>query len=155
MKFKDPILPRKEKWRPPKWNQVNCFSPANGVSPCEKENFVASQVPKVKCFFHNPLKWSHLSEFFFMSSGVTLITFFSVPMVGHFIPMGINWSEFFSPPMGGTSSHFSFLPPTRGHLKWLFFHSNGGLFQKIFHSQGFYFFTFLVHRFWLFPLSSC
>jgi hypothetical protein len=35
-----------------------------------------------------------------MSSGVTLITFFSLLMVGHFTPMGINSSDHFSSPMG-------------------------------------------------------
>jgi hypothetical protein len=50
-----------------------------------------------------------------MFSRVTLITFFSLPMVAHFTPMGIISNDFFSPPIGGTSSFFS--PPMAGHFK--------------------------------------
>jgi hypothetical protein len=56
-----------------------------------------------------------------MSSGVTLITFFSLLMVGHFTPMGINSNDLLSPPMWGTSSHF--LATNGGSLQVTFFFS--------------------------------
>jgi hypothetical protein len=69
-----------------------------------------------------------------MSNGVTLITLFSLLMVGHFIPMGINLNDFFSPPMGGISNHF-FLATNGGSLQMTFFSTtNGGSFQVIFSS---------------------
>jgi hypothetical protein len=93
------------------------FSSANGVSSCEKNKFtigplrwnVFSQALEVKSF-----KW-----IVFMFSEVTLITFISLRMVGHFTPMGINSSDFFSTSNGG-------------HFKSFFSTTNGGLFQMIF-----------------------
>ncbi len=71
------------------WNQFMWeIKFSNRSSPFRWNVF--SQLVEVKS-----LKWS-----FFMSSGVTLITFFSLLMVGHFTPMGINSSDHFSSPMG-------------------------------------------------------
>ncbi len=117
---------------------------------CTLRKKISQQVRslKVKCFFTC------------MSSGVTLITFFSLLMVGHFTPMGINSNDLLSPPMWGTSSHF--LATNGGSLQVtliflalmgiissdFFFHSNGGLLQRIFHFQvkSFDFSPFLVVR---------
>jgi hypothetical protein len=52
-----------------------------------------------------------------MSSGVTLITFFSLPMVGHFTPMGINSSDFFHPQWGVILSDLFFSPLMGDHCK--------------------------------------
>ncbi len=48
------------------------------------------------------LKW-----IFFMSNGVTLITFFSFPIVGCFTPMGINSNDFFQFQWGALQVMFS------------------------------------------------
>jgi hypothetical protein len=66
-----------------------------------------------------------------MSSGVTLITLFSLPMVGHFNPMGINSSDIFSPPMGGTSSLFV-LAINGGSFRMTFFSLQWGVASKDF-----------------------
>jgi hypothetical protein len=74
------------------------FSPTNGVNSCEKENFIASSFRWN--VFSQPLEMKSLKWIFFMFSGVTLITFFSLLMVGHFTPMGINSNDFFQPQWG-------------------------------------------------------
>ncbi len=133
------------------------FSLANGQVHVKKK--IHNSSPQVKCFFTTlgSLKWMFLTF-----SGVTLITFFSLLMEGHFkwifffTPNGDQFKQFFFTPNGGSLQVTFFSPPMGGHFKWFFFvfHFNGGSFQRIFHSQGFYFFTFLVHRFWLFPLFN-
>ncbi len=73
-----------------------------------------------------------------------------------FTTLGDQFKWFFFTPNGGSLQVTFFSPPMGGHFKWFFFvfHFNGGSLQRIFHSQGFYFFTFLVHRFWLFSLFN-
>jgi hypothetical protein len=89
-----------------------------------------------------------------MSSGVTLITLFSLLMVGHFTPMGINSSDRFSHPMGGTSNLVFFIA-NRGSLQMKFiFATNGGSCQVIFffHSMKGHFKGFFIPKGFIFSL---
>jgi hypothetical protein len=95
----------------------------NWSSPFRSNVF--SQLVEVKSF-----KW-----IFFMSSGVTLITFFSLLTMGHFTPMGINSSDFFSPPMRALQVILFFHHQQGGvTLNDFFFATNGGLLQVNFFS---------------------
>jgi len=74
-----------------------------------------------------------------MSNRVTLVTFFSLLMVGHFTPMGINSNDLFS-------SHFFFPTTNGGSFQVIcFLATNGESLQVIFlftpmggHFKGFF-----------------
>jgi len=151
-------------------------------------------------FFHN-LWGGHLSEFLVAFNQLTIMIFFSLPMVGQVFCFCHQWwvtsSDFlFFTPNGGGSlqmtflfatnggvhfNWFSFLPPMGDHFKshfffttnWgvissdIFFHRQwgvtssvffrspmGGRFKWFFHLPR-YFFTFLVHKIWIFSLFNC
>ncbi len=75
---------------------------------------------QMKCFFTT--HGGHLSKKYFASNGVTLIIFFSLPMVGQVFCLHRQWwvtssDFFFPPPMEGHFKGLFFLPPMGGHFK--------------------------------------
>ncbi len=96
-------------------------------------NKISQQIKsfQVKCFF--------ITRFFtYMSNGITLITLFSLSMMGHFNPMGINSSDIFSLPMGAMGAlqvFFFFWPPMGVTSNDFFFIPMGGCFKGFFISK--------------------
>jgi hypothetical protein len=114
-------------------DQVNCFFSSQWGRFMWERKFHNKLGPFRWNVFSQPLEEKSVKWIFFTSSGVILITFFSLPMVGHFTLMGSHFKSFFSsPPMGGHFKWLFFLPLMGDRFKWLFFSFQWGVISKNF-----------------------